>query len=119
MAKGQPNVSVGRDDLEKDRKYSEGCIVVVHDVVRFRNADAEDTEKDVPQVKAQLIAEVRKDVSLAVPLVHIWFRKIYAQRALFVRVGGSDRDRDREYCDVHHHQQGKLNCRVNISQVVD
>lgn len=89
----------------------------IHDAVRLSDADAEDAQKDIPQIESKLFADMREDVRPPVGFVDAGVVGIYPQGALLVCVRGAHADGDREDSNVHHDEQAELHGRVDVGEV--
>lgn len=105
------------NDFEEDGKHGKGGIIIVGDFIRLGDADAEDAQENVPQVEAELVLHVSKDIGSTFVLVGVGVWEIHAERPFLIGVGRADSDGDWEDGDIHHDQQAELYRGIHIGEV--
>lgn len=86
--------------------------VGIRKVLALRNANDEQSQKDVPQVKGELLSEMNAHVGRPSTIIHLVVASIESERLFLIDVGAADADGNREDGDVHHHHVADLDCRV-------
>lgn len=89
----------------------------IHDAIRLSDTDAEDPQKDIPQIEGELVADMREHVRPPVGFVDAGVVGVYPQGALLVCVGSAHADGNREDSDVHHDEQAELHGGIDIGEV--